>query len=82
MAVQATLRRIGFSIERRYSWQVSNNLAPRRALSDRPGSDVDWMRDKALTRKGMEDAAREDRLDFQTPARLLMSTSQDERKFG
>ncbi len=82
MAVQATLRRIGFSIERRCSWRVSNNLAPCRALSDKPGSDVDWMGDKTLTRKGMEEAAREDRLDFQTAARLLMSTSQDERKFG
>jgi len=57
-------------------------MAPCRALSDRPGSDADWMSNKALTRKGMEDAAREDRLDFQTAARLLMSTSQDERKFG
>jgi len=55
---------------------------PYRALSDRSGSDVDWMSSKALTRKAMEDAAREDRLDFQTAARLLMSSSQNERKFG
>lgn len=78
-AVPATLRRIGFSIERRCSWR--GNLAQQsRALNS---DSSDWMNDKVLTRRNMEDAAREDRLDFQTAARLLMSSSsQDERKFG
>lgn len=84
MAVQASLRRIGYSIERRCSWRISSNsMAQCRALSDnKSGSDGDWLSDKVLTRKAMEDAAREDRLDFQTAARLLMSSEQEERKFG
>lgn len=45
-------------------------------------SDIARLSDEESTRKALEAAAREDRLDFQTAARILMSSSTDERKFG
>lgn len=53
-----------------------------RLLSSMSRSDIARLSDEESTRKALEAAAREDRLDFQTAARILMSSSQDERKFG
>ncbi|KAG0567949.1 hypothetical protein M758_7G171500 [Ceratodon purpureus] len=82
MAVQFALRRIAVSVQRERPWRGSRGLDRCRAFSDRSGSDIVRMSDEEVTRKALEDAAREDRLDFQTAARLLMSSGQDERKFG
>ena len=82
MAVLSALRRIAISGQRGYPWRFSSSLERCRAFSDRSGPDIVRMSDGEVTRKALEDAAREDRLDFQTAARLLMSSGQDERKFG
>lgn len=82
MAVHFSLRRVAVSVHRQGPWRVARSLERCRAFSDRSGSDIVRMSDEEVTRKALEDAAREDRLDFQTAARLLMSSGQDERKFG
>ena len=82
MAVHFALRRIAVPVQREWPWRVSRGLERCRAFSEKSGSDVARMSDEEVTRKALEAAAREDRLDFETAARLLMSSGQDERKFG
>lgn len=82
MAVHFALRRIAVPVQREWPWRVSRGLERCRAFSEKSGLDVARMSDEEVTRKALEAAAREDRLDFETAARLLMSSGQDERKFG
>lgn len=80
--VQVAMKRIAILVQRQWAWRLSSTLLQRRAFSDISGSGIARGKDEEVTRKALEAAAREDRLDFQTAARLLMSSPADERKFG
>lgn len=65
-----------------FSWLITRAVPPQRMFSAMSGSGITQQKQQEDEQKALEAAVRENRLDFQSAARILMSTPAKERKFG